>query len=56
MTTALIVSVFLLGQANSAPAVGPASGSLVIDGGGEPSQTHERFVALAGGPDVANSC
>ncbi len=23
----------------------------MIDGGGEPSQTHERFVALAGGPD-----
>ena len=51
MTAALIVSLLLLGQANPAPAVGPPSGSLVIDGGGEPPQTHQRFVALAGGAD-----
>ena len=52
MTATLVVSLLLLGQANSAPNVGPASGSLVIDGGGEPPQTHERFVALAGGPEA----
>jgi aminobenzoyl-glutamate utilization protein B len=49
MTAALIVSLFLLGQANPAPVVGPPSGSLVIDGGGETSQSREKFVALAGG-------
>ena len=50
MTAPLMVSFFLLVQPNPAPAVGPPAGSLVIDGGGETSQSRERFVALAGGP------
>ena len=50
MSTLVIVSLLLFGQAKAAPAVGPASGSLVIDGGGEVTQSRERFVALAGGP------
>ena len=49
MTESLIVSFFLLGQPNPAPVVGPPSGSLVIDGGGETSQSREKFVSLAGG-------
>ena len=50
MTAALIVSLFLVGQSDPAPVVGPPSGSLVIDGGGETAQSREKFVALAGGP------
>ena len=37
--------------ADSAPVVGPRSGSLVIDGGGEASGTAQRFVELAGGAE-----
>ena len=50
MTAILIASCFLLAQADGAPVVGPRSGSLVIDGGGEPPETARRFVELAGGP------
>ncbi len=50
MTTALIASLFLLAQPDS-PAVGPASGTLVVDGGGETIESIRRFVALAGGPE-----
>jgi len=50
MTTALIASLFMLAQPAS-PTVGPASGTLVIDGGAETPATTRRFVALAGGPD-----
>ena len=50
MNIAVFVSFVLLGQANHAPAVGPASGSLVIDGGGEVPPSRQKFVALAGGP------
>ncbi len=50
MTAVLIISFSLLNQANPVPVVGPASGSLVIDGGGETPQSREKFVALAGGP------
>ncbi|MFI5457094.1 MAG: amidohydrolase [Isosphaerales bacterium] len=50
MTTALIASLFLLAQPAS-PTVGPASGTLVVDGGAETPATTRRFVALAGGPD-----
>jgi aminobenzoyl-glutamate utilization protein B len=53
MTAALIVSLILLAQANSLTTVGPSSGSLVIDGGGEVQESRKRFVALAGGPDAA---
>jgi cyanophycinase len=48
--TAFLLSIYLLAQADSA-AVGPKTGALVIDGGGESPATIERFVALAGGPD-----
>ena len=52
MNIVVFVSLLLFGQANHAPAVGPVTGSLVIDGGGEVAQTRQRFVALAGGPDA----
>jgi aminobenzoyl-glutamate utilization protein B len=51
MSAGLVVSLFLLTQSGP-PSVGPAAGSLVIDGGGEASATRERFIALAGGPDA----
>jgi aminobenzoyl-glutamate utilization protein B len=51
MTAVLIASLILLTQVDRAPAVGPRSGSLVIDGGGEPPETADRFVELAGGPE-----
>ena len=47
--TVVSASLLLLAQ-RIRPAVGPRSGSLVIDGGGETTDP-ERFVALAGGPD-----
>jgi len=50
MTTALIATLFLLAPLAS-PSVGPASGTLVVDGGAETPATTKRFVALAGGPD-----
>ncbi len=50
MPTALIVSLIMLAQPG--PVVGPKSGSLVIDGGGQNPATVRAFVALAGGPDA----
>ena len=50
MTAVVIASLLLFTQADRAPTVGPGSGSLVIDGGGETRETAERFVQLAGGP------
>ncbi len=50
MTTPLIVSLILLAQPG--PLVGPKSGSLVIDGGGQNPATVRAFVALAGGNDA----
>ena len=50
MTTALIVSFVMLAQPG--PVVGPSSGSLVIDGGGQNPSTVRAFVSLAGGPDA----
>jgi aminobenzoyl-glutamate utilization protein B len=52
MCPALLASLLLLTQAGP-PVVGPATGTLVIDGGGEVSETRERFVTLAGGSDSA---
>jgi cyanophycinase len=40
---------FLLALPVEPPKVGPASGALVVDGGGESAETIKRFVALAGG-------
>jgi cyanophycinase len=48
--TAFLLSIYLLSQADSV-AIGPKTGALVIDGGGESPAAIERFVALAGGPD-----
>jgi aminobenzoyl-glutamate utilization protein B len=50
MKTALIASLLLFGQTGE-PTVGPRAGSLVIDGGGNNSETVRRFVELAGGPE-----
>jgi len=50
-----IVATFLVGGATAAVAtdVGPASGSLVVAGGGVTDPAiYERFVALAGGPEA----
>jgi aminobenzoyl-glutamate utilization protein B len=52
MSAALIVSLVLVSQASPSPTVGPARGSLVIDGGATNAETRQRFVALAGGPDA----
>ena len=52
MNTVAFVSMLLFAQVNHAPAVGPAAGSLVIDGGGEAPPSRQKFVALAGGPDA----
>jgi aminobenzoyl-glutamate utilization protein B len=56
MTAALLVSLVVLAQAGPAPEsepmVGPHSGSLVIDGGGQNPATIRAFVTLAGGPDA----
>ncbi len=53
MTAVLIASIALLAQPGppTVPMVGPHSGSLVIDGGGQDPATIAAFVALAGGPD-----
>src|SRR5262249_11932968 len=48
--TALFVAIALLSQADS-PSIGPATGALIVDGGGENADTIKRFVTLAGGPD-----
>jgi cyanophycinase len=50
MTTALIASLILLAQPDS-PTVGPASGTLVVDGGAETNASIRRFIALSGGPE-----
>jgi cyanophycinase len=50
MIGSLLLS-FLLAAQSAAPKVGPASGALVVDGGGETAETIKRFVALAGGPE-----
>jgi aminobenzoyl-glutamate utilization protein B len=51
MTTALFATLCLLAQP-APPAVGPASGTLVVVGGGAlPATTTRKFVELAGGPD-----
>ena len=57
MTAVLFVSLVVLAQqsgsgAASEPMVGPYSGTLVIDGGGQNPATIQAFVALAGGPDA----
>jgi cyanophycinase len=51
MITALIASLLFILQADS-PVVGPASGTLIVDGGGETNESIRRFVSLAGGPDA----
>ncbi len=51
MTAVLITSFILLVSVDSAPVGGPRSGSLVIDGGGQTSETAQRFVELAGGAE-----
>jgi cyanophycinase len=48
MIKTLVLSFALLAQSD-APKVGPATGALVVDGGGETAETIRRFVALAGG-------
>ncbi len=52
MITSLFISLLLVSQPEP-PKVGPASGALIVDGGGENSESIRRFVALAGGPDSA---
>ena len=51
MITTLVLSFVLLAQ-SEAPKVGPAPGSLIVDGGAENADSIKRFVALAGGPDA----
>src|SRR5262249_34743735 len=53
MPTLVIASLLLLAQPAPAPepAVGPKSGTLVIDGGARTSAAVHTFVQLAGGPD-----
>ncbi len=46
----LVLSFVLLAQ-SEASKVGPSSGALVVDGGGENAETIKRFVELAGGVD-----
>ncbi len=52
MTLALILSLVVLAQTGPVPVVGPHSGTLVIDGGGQRPASVRAFVALAGGPDA----
>ncbi len=54
MTLAVMISLALLGQPAVPPetAVGPRTGTLVIDGGGHTPAAVRAFVALAGGPDA----
>jgi cyanophycinase len=51
MITTFVLSFGLLAQ-SEAPKVGPAPGSLIVDGGAENADSIKRFVALAGGPDA----
>ena len=48
MITRLVFSIVWI-LSGEIPKVGPPSGALVVDGGGETSETVKRFVALAGG-------
>ncbi len=48
MITRLVFSILWI-LSGEIPKVGPPSGALVVDGGGETSETVKRFVALAGG-------
>ena len=52
MISTLVLSLVLLAQSEVSK-VGPSSGALVVDGGGENPETIERFVGLAGGVDSA---
>jgi aminobenzoyl-glutamate utilization protein B len=54
MISALMVSALLLGQSGPPPetTVGPRTGTLVIDGGGQNPAAVRAFVALAGGQDA----
>jgi aminobenzoyl-glutamate utilization protein B len=52
MTKALLTFLSLLAPPDFEPIVGPKSGYLVIDGGGEDVATREKFLSLAGGPDA----
>ena len=51
MSTSLILSLLLFLRSD-APKVGPPTGSLIVDGGGETAETIKRFVALAGGVEA----
>jgi cyanophycinase len=51
MSTILVLSLLLFLR-SEAPKVGPATGALIVDGGGETAETIKRFVALAGGPEA----
>jgi cyanophycinase len=51
MIKTLVFSFVLLAQ-SEASKVGPASGSLIVDGGAENAESIKRFVALAGGPEA----
>jgi cyanophycinase len=50
MIKILVLSFAVLAQ-SEASKVGPSSGALIVDGGGENAETIKRFVALAGGVD-----
>ncbi len=50
MISLMLISLTLLAQPETA--VGPRSGALVIDGGGQDPASVRAFVALAGGPDA----
>ena len=50
MITSLVISLLMLSQPET-PKVGPKAGTLLVDGGGENSESIKRFVALAGGSD-----
>ena len=52
MIKTLVLSLVLLAQSEVSK-IGPSSGALVVDGGGENPETIRRFVALAGGVDSA---
>ena len=52
MITSLVISFLLISQPEPSK-VGPKAGTLIVDGGGENSESIKRFVALAGGPDSA---
>src|SRR5262245_14500472 len=54
MIPALMAALILFGQSEPRPetTVGPRTGTLVIDGGGEDTAARRAFVELAGGPDA----